>query len=802
MEIIKMNGDVINLKDKNQKFYKSNNSFAKEFLLEALKEETDIKKFKELFEKLKKNTNPEKSFRYVNDEPNNEHGIHTTEDAGNSVVERGNNGGDASLELIYHKRGGGEQPDSPAEAGEKWLGIDKDEGLKSLGKKIGDLARKYLSIKTLKGDGEKADKRIIEIKDKGIGIEQKDFASSILKLGGSSKSDKLYLMGHFGFGGSSSFWHCMDGYTLILSRKVDTDYISFTVVWYSEFESKKYGSYKYFTEEKLPLAIDARDLNINDFDHGTIIKHFGYDLSKYTGSLGRNSLYTLLQRKMFNTVIPIWYIHKIGKDPKKSFYNRTIKGARAALLGARDEDGRSSLKIDHYEAPTFLKVSNGELGKVSVEYWVAAPKEEKIDTHPLTTYVNIAKPIIFTNNGQNQHEESTNFTSKTLDLPYLMSRLVVHINCNELSMKAKKKLWTSNREKMRDSFEREQILSVVSDYIKGDDKLKELNELAAEESAKKSDKTQQKELQKLIAKYLKFDAGMMKALVGRTTSGDIKTNTPKVHIDRPNRPRVLKAINLKDPPTFINIVNQDNIKFWKTKTRIIKVETDAYSYLQEKSIKVEIGDDLEMISEMSKLKDGRFRFAVRCKDTARLGNTGSIKVTILDEDKNINLSDERSYNVVDIPKEAEGQNAVMPNINPIPVDGKQEENWNMFFDNPEHASKFNEEEVSYKYVFSKDCLNVYYNTRFGPYVNSSYEVQKKGGNAKSKLFSINYKAFLCTLSYVDYSEAEKSKSDHMIDGLSEVQAEQLQKKEIVLKNSAAATGAFHIEQELFKKVNE
>ena len=38
---------------------------------------------------------------------------------------------------------------------------------------------------------------------------------------------------------------------------------------------------------------------------------------------------------------------------------------------------------------------------------------------------------------------------------------------------------------MRDSFEREQILSVVSDYIKGDDKLKELNELAVKKVLKK-----------------------------------------------------------------------------------------------------------------------------------------------------------------------------------------------------------------------------------------------------------------------------------------------------------------------------
>ena len=144
----------------------------------------------------------------------------------------------------------------------------------------------------------------------------------------------------------------------------------------------------------------------------------------------------------------------------------------------------------------------------------------------------------------------------------------------------------------------------------------------------------------------------------------------------------------------------------------------------------------------------------------------------------------------------------MPNINPIPVDGKNEENWNMFFENPEHASKFKEEDVSYKYVFSGDCLNVYYNIKFGPYVNANYEVQKKGGNAKSKLFGINYKAFLCTLAYVDYSETEKSESGYIIDGLSESQAEQMEKNEIRFKNSAAATGTFHIEQELFKKANE
>ena len=63
MEIIDINSKK---KHEDLAFLKTKNNFAIEFLSEALKEETDIKKFEELFNRLKKNTDPNNNSRYIN----------------------------------------------------------------------------------------------------------------------------------------------------------------------------------------------------------------------------------------------------------------------------------------------------------------------------------------------------------------------------------------------------------------------------------------------------------------------------------------------------------------------------------------------------------------------------------------------------------------------------------------------------------------------------------------------------------------------------------------------------------------
>ena len=146
------------------------------------------------------------------------------------------------------------------------------------------------------------------------------FKDGILKIHGSQKIKKLYVMGHFGMGGSSSFAYTEHA-TVIVSRKYGSEYITFTVIWYDENDhdpSIKVNSYMYLTENGLPLSVKSSDIKIDDFEHGTIVKHFGYDLTNYAKALSKGSVYTLLQKNMFNPTIPIKLINWLP-DKDKSF---------------------------------------------------------------------------------------------------------------------------------------------------------------------------------------------------------------------------------------------------------------------------------------------------------------------------------------------------------------------------------------------------------------------------------------------------------------------------------------------------
>ncbi len=71
--------------------------------------------------------------------------------------------------------------------------------------------------------------------DKGIGIANEDIPYSILKISGSNKKEKDYLMGFYGKGGSSV---CrFSPFTIILTGK--NNEVSFTIVKYDK-ENRKY----------------------------------------------------------------------------------------------------------------------------------------------------------------------------------------------------------------------------------------------------------------------------------------------------------------------------------------------------------------------------------------------------------------------------------------------------------------------------------------------------------------------------------------------------------------------------------
>ena len=94
-------------------------------------------------------------------------------------------------------------------------------------------------------------------------------------------------MGQFGQGGSASLKFAP--YTLIVSKKEGSENISFTVIWYNhpkENERVKRGSYLFLSKNKLPLCISDKNINL-PFQKGTIIRHIGYQLTKYNSSFDK-----------------------------------------------------------------------------------------------------------------------------------------------------------------------------------------------------------------------------------------------------------------------------------------------------------------------------------------------------------------------------------------------------------------------------------------------------------------------------------------------------------------------------------
>jgi hypothetical protein len=287
-------------------------------------------------------------------------------------------------------------------------------------------------------------------------------ASTILSLNEGNKWQKHYLAGTFGQGGSSTF--AFSRVVLIATRHHSSSKIGFTVVWYKDLPASEYksGHYVYLAEGTKPLTIDADDEGPLA-TQGTVVRHFGYDLTNYPSPFGERSLYGAMNRLMFDPVAPIWFENRVEG------WNRGIYGSRNRLnSGSEDGEGGSRIELDH-RMPIFT-VGLGEFGQIGIEYWVL-PAPEKATTIPSAAYVDHRKPIVLSINGQNQSELSALLIRKEAELPYLRTRLICHIDCDGLSPAAKRALFASTREQAKEGYILARIRTEVVENLKSDDDL-------------------------------------------------------------------------------------------------------------------------------------------------------------------------------------------------------------------------------------------------------------------------------------------------------------------------------------------
>jgi len=238
-------------------------------------------------------------------------------------------------ELEPEQHGGPPTCRSPREAASAWLGVPGKDGLSALtNKQRQDLAARAV-VRLEPGEGSQS--RLVTVIDKGIGIEPDRLEGTILSLNESNKIQKHYLAGTYGQGGSSTFAFCK--YAVIVSRRSGSDRVGFTLVKYEDLPADdfKTGRYVFLVNDDAPLEAPAV---ADDIEHGTIVRHFGYDLTGYTSALGSKSVYGILGRIMFDPVSAIRFENRVHN------WNRTIKGARNSLNGAVDDGDEVSISID------------------------------------------------------------------------------------------------------------------------------------------------------------------------------------------------------------------------------------------------------------------------------------------------------------------------------------------------------------------------------------------------------------------------------------------------------------------------
>jgi hypothetical protein len=673
---------------------------------------------------------------------NNRGTIEVSSDPARSAVERLTNGMDGILELEYERHSGLPECRSPREAAVAWLGVPEN-GLSAMSPAQRRALAQRVSIRMEEGEGRES--RVLDVRDHGIGIAPENVTRTILSLNESNKLQKHYLAGAYGQGGSSTF--AFSKYSLIACRYGDGP-VGFTLVKFLDLPADQYktGHYVYLVLQDggLPTV----DLSALDFPRGTLVRHFGYDLSGYPSPLGPNSLYGSLNTILFDPIMPIWL------DDRVHNYRRVIKGSRNALNGAVDDgDERTGPGLSH-NVPIF-NVSLGDFGRIGIEYWVLE-QPTRANKRPSAAFVNPSKPIVLTLNGQNQGEFSQVLIRKDAELPFLSQRLICHVDCNHLSPTSKRHLFVSNREAQREVKVRELIHQELVKALKSDDILTKLNDEARRQGAEEQDENAIQQMRNEVARLLRIHG----VDLGQAAGGGAGSGQGNVRPTDRRRPRPQpEPIELHEPPTFVRFLWDEDgtITFYPEQRRYLRILTDANSTYHNANspgtsrINIIVGDQL-VLRGSTPLQGGRMRAIVECSNSAHLGHTGALRVELTRPGLPV-LVDERPFTIVAAPESRPADRRVsLPPFRTVAVNGPDDPKWTQLGWPDNNALIASEAEME------EGTLVIYYSTTFPKFAGQRQAFENRDTTLAAS-FSKRYEIWLSVHSLLHYQDQQLSATE-------------------------------------------
>lgn len=691
---------------------------------------------------------------------------------GRSITERITNGIDAVLE--EHSLRVSTKPISPQAAVNEWFGrpySNFDAGLFTWKYSEGNYDRK---VGLILSDSGKEDAPTVDILDFGIGIPPEEFSSTILSLQKGNKITKKYLVGAFGQGGSSTLSFCE--YVLVISRHVQNpNVVSFTVIKEITLgEEYKDNCYAYLAlkNEKGELIVpsfslnepiilyDSKDkLRLNEFKHGTLVRHYSFRLTGISKAIGprEGNLYHYLHCSMFDPLFPFQIMDLRNKESIKQEISTGSRNRLMKLTTKEDSEiDNSNSKCKLYRPFAYIKPYGATTECVKIEYWVVFNEEKKknkktgkdyydLRSESNSLYVQKRHLAVLTMNGQNQGELTVSQVSKDLGLDLVSKHLVIHLDATEAPRGVKNQLFTTNRETLKEGEVLESIKQELRRILSEDTELKAIDNELVEKATSEVTASTDDEVKKQIIKLLQ-EVGFTPSAEGDTMgqgNGEI--------IDNPLQPKPKPVPPVPPVPPLVTLPYPDVTKFeivspkpkmeiHLNKTGLVLAETNADSkYNDEIRIKIE-PESLEVVARFP-LYGGRMKWRLKAVENSKVGDKGKIMVS-LTKPNGDQLKDEIEYEVLQqVPKPSKEVKGFIPDFEVLPI-SPEDEKWsdaNVWGNIAEGSDETYT--VAYKPIKIGEKMIVYYSTVFSPF-RAIADKLKVEHSPKYNFFETNYKVWI------------------------------------------------------------
>ena len=570
--------------------------------------------------------NPEGwDWRNLGDLENNAGNVRFSEEPGLPVVERIINMQEALLELAYYEAGKPKIfPSTPRKAVEEWFKIPGGSVNASEDKSfLKELASK-LRVDVYDSGIEKRPSVVFH--DKGIGQHPEDLPTTTLNLTGGNKLDKLYLSGVFGHGGSSAYAWCR--YSIIVSRRRPQhtggkpDLVGWTVVREYDSSSIKVPIYQYLvTKDRKVPSFAPSCLEATAFDFGTYIIHVAYDLGRLSSPWAFVG-YRYFDNLLFDPLLP--YVisdNRYHDRPEYRAKDMTMYGGRKHLSEVVMDYGKDI----YYKPYTFNLDGKGSL---TIRFWVfkrqRSRRGEKEGTPRITSYLEserTPRTVIITLNGQRHGYLDKSSVNEVVGSSLLADRLLMQVDCDDLSLSLKKELITSTRMRLRTGEHLDFIKECVKKALE-DEELRQIKgELWQREFAEAGEGDEQARsiLNNLIKAGRKIEEGP----------------GPQKGKSKGQGGRGSESFKSKDPPSFFRFVEEkEMLEIEPGAYRFIDIRTDGPDNMFSRKHGIArdnlevVPSDQDILVSKGELHNGRLSVIVRATEAAKIGSYYTLRAQL------------------------------------------------------------------------------------------------------------------------------------------------------------------------------